>query len=83
MRWTYPQYERDEFKEIKPIAELWDERSGMRVALVCRADNWPEGSYRIVTPSKVDWFNEVEVVEMQGDFLEAQELAVALAKLSI
>ena len=82
MRWTYPQYERGEFKGIKPIAELWDERSGMRAALVCRADNWPESSYRIVTPSKADWFNEVEVVEMQGDFLKAQELAVAMARLS-
>jgi len=82
VRWTYPHYERDEFRKIKPIAELWDERSGMRVALVCRADNWPESSYKIVTPVAYHRFNDVDTVEMQGDCLEAQELAVAMARLA-
>jgi hypothetical protein len=49
---------------------------------VCRADNWPESSYRIVKPNEHRRFTDVDMVEMQGDFLEAQELAVAMARLS-
>lgn len=84
MRWNYPDYHFVETNGIKPVAELWDEKQGVRVALVVRSDNWPEGSYRICTPDHkgMTRWPEDRMVEMQGDFLEAQELAVALARLS-
>ena len=69
---------------VKPVAELWDDRAGVRVALVVRSDNWPEGSYVIRTPNPKGpprWPDD-KAVEMQGDFLEAQNMALALATLN-
>ena len=83
MKWMYPTYH---FVAAgpKPVAELWDDRAGVRLALVARADTWPEGSYviRIPTPTGMDRWPDDKAVQMQGDFLEAQKLAVALARLS-
>ena len=80
MKWVYPTYHFVEPGGIKPVAELWDSKSGVRVAIVVRSDNWPEGSYKIGTPDEYRRFNDM--VEMQGDFLQAQALAVAIAGLS-
>lgn len=84
MRWNYPQYPFVEANGVKPVAELWDDRAGVRLALVARADTWPEGSYviRIPTPTGPVRWPDDKAVEMQGDFLEAQKLAVVLAGVS-
>lgn len=80
MKWVYPTYHFAEPGGMKPVAELWDEKRGVRVALVVRSDNWPEGSYKVGTPNEYRRF--VDMVEMQGDLLQAQALAVAIAGLS-
>lgn len=84
MRWNYPDYQFVEPNGIKPVAELWDDKAGVRVALVVRSDNWPEESYLICLPDPIGtirWPDDKKT-PMQGNFLEAQTLAVALAGLS-
>ena len=84
MRWNYPQYPFVEPNGVKPVAELWDDKAGVRVALVVRSDAWPDTSYRICVPDhegSIRW-PEDRMVDMQGDFLQAQALAVAIAGLS-
>jgi hypothetical protein len=56
----------------------------MRRAIVVRASAWPEKSYRIVTPDAEGRFlmKTSDVVDMQGDFLQAQALALSLAVVS-
>lgn len=83
--WTYPKPTREVLPyQLEPVAELWDSRSGMRRALVVRANAWPEKSYRIVTPDAEGRFvlKDSDVVDMQGDFLQAQALALSLAAVS-
>lgn len=85
LRWTYPKPTREVMPyQLEPIAELWDSMSGMRRAIVVRADAWPEKSYRIVTPDAEGRFlmKTSDVVDMQGDFLQAQALALSLAVVS-
>jgi hypothetical protein len=82
--WHYPDPDRPSvrFDEIRPVAELYDERSGMRKAIVVRSDNWPESTYRILAVNRTNRFVASEAVESDCNFLEAQAIAYAMASLT-
>ena len=80
-QWHFPTDEyRFTVNERKPVAELWDADRGVRVAIVYRADNWPKDSYSINVAEEegsMRWLPRNEV-PMQGSFLEARDMALAL-----
>jgi hypothetical protein len=78
--WTYPAYQFADINAVKPIAELWDDKSGVRLAIVARSNNWPDTSYVVCTPS--DYIELINLIEVQGSFLEAQAVAIAISKLT-
>ena len=73
----------------KPVAELWDDKTGVRVAIVVRSDDWPETDYEVGTPNEyheVGTPNEYrrfnDMVRVSGSFLEAQAVAAAMVVVS-
>ena len=79
MKWMYPTYH---FVATgpKPVAELWDDKTGVRVAIVVRSDDWPETDYEVGTPNEYRRFNDM--VRVSGSFLEAQAVAAAMVVVS-
>lgn len=83
MKWHYP--EPKYAVEERTLAELWDDKRGVRLALIVRSDNWPEGDYIITlmeTNKQHPWHLDPEEIEAKGTFIQAQELALALATLT-
>ena len=78
MKWTHPTYPFGKPGDVSPVAELYD-KEGFRIALVVRSEKWADGLYKVGTPNEYRRFEDM--VEVQGDLLQAQALAVAIAGL--
>lgn len=79
LEWIYPRKWVYNTGHVAPVAELFDNNQGVRVAIVARSDDWPDTSYRVLVANEDYRFNPDDSVDMQGDFLQAQALALALA----
>lgn len=83
LKWLYDTYEFVGKDRIKPVAELYSERMGIRVALIVRADDWPETDYNVHLREFRGHFCEWNKtpVKVQGTLLDAQATGMALVKL--
>lgn len=80
MKWIYPTYPFGEPGGVSPVAELYDDKKGIRLALVVRSEKWAEGLYKVGAPDEYRRYNNM--VEVQGDLFQAQAVAVAIAGLT-
>lgn len=81
MKWLYPdsRYIGKAENVFDILAELWED--GVRRAFIMRDNGWPDKSY-IICVRTGPHPQQIDRVEMQGDFIQAQETAYALAILN-